>query len=355
MIGERLLRARKAAGLSLRALADAVDLSQTAINKYEKGELTPSSGQLLKIAKVLGVRTEYFLRSTSLQLEGIEYRKRASTSKTILDRISVDITDQAERWIELLSLYPQPPVSKFALPERLPERISSEEEIELAAEILRQEWGLGTNPIPDLIDTLESHGIMVIVTAVDGLEKFDGLAASVAGIPIVVVAKNWPGDRQRFTLAHELGHLVLHDRLAENLDEEKACNRFAGALLLPQGEVVKVMGTHRTALEVRELYMLKHEFGISMLGVLFRIKQAGVITESICRSWFMEFSKQGWRKGEPGDQYAHEDTYLFQGLVYRALAEGYIGESKAAELLKISLTRFKSERKLEGLHAATDQ
>lgn len=355
MIGERLLRARKAAGLSLRALAELVDVSQTAINKYEKGELTPSSGQLLKLAKALGVRTEYFLRSTTLQLEGVEYRKRSSTPQKFLDQIAVDVTDQAERWIELLGLYPQPPISKFMLPDGLPAAVDRDEQIEAVAEIVRDKWGLGTNPIPDLIDTLESRGVMVIVTAIDGCAKFDGLAASADGMPVIVVAKEWPGDRQRFTLAHELGHLLLHGRLAEGLDEEKACNHFAGAFLLPKQEVIKQIGPHRNALEVRELYMLKQEFGISMLGALFRIKQAGIISETICKNWFMEFSKRGWRKTEPGDKYRPEDTYLFEGLVYRALAEEYIGESKAAELLKISLTRFKSERKLEGSNAATDQ
>jgi Zn-dependent peptidase ImmA (M78 family) len=139
------------------------------------------------------------------------------------------------------------------------------------------------------------------------------------------------------------------------LDEEKACNHFAGAFLLPRQEVIKQIGQHRNALEVRELYMLKQEFGISMLGALFRIKQAGIISETMSKNWFMEFSKRGWRKTEPGDQYRPEDTYLFEGLVYRALAEGYIGDSKAAELLKISLMRFKSDRQLESAHAATDQ
>lgn len=355
MIGERLLRARKAAGLSLRALAEQVGVSQTAINKYEKGELTPSSGQLLKLAKALGVRTEYFLRPTTLQLQGVEYRKRSSTPQKFLDQIAADVTDQAERWIELLGLYPQPPIPKFTLPDGLPQEVAGDAQIEAVAELIRDKWALGSNPIPDLIDTLESRGVMVLVTAIEDCAKFDGLAASADGMPVIVVAKEWPGDRQRFTLAHELGHLVLHDRLAAGLDEEKACDHFAGAFLLPRQEVIKQIGQHRNALEARELYMLKQEFGISMLGALFRIKQAGIISETMSKNWFMEFSKRGWRKTEPGDQYRPEDTYLFEGLVYRALAEGYIGESKAAELLKISLMRFKSDRQLESAHAATDQ
>ena len=76
-------------------------------------------------------------------------------------------------------------------------------------------------------------------------ECFDGMAATVDGIPVVVVGRGWPGDRQRFTLAHELGHLVLHGRLASDVDEEAAANRFAGAFLAPADEVRKELGEKR--------------------------------------------------------------------------------------------------------------
>jgi len=78
MIGERLQRARKAAGLGLRALAEQSDLSHTTISKFEKEQQTPSSKQLIKLAKVLGVRTEYFFRPQTLTLSGIEYRKKST-------------------------------------------------------------------------------------------------------------------------------------------------------------------------------------------------------------------------------------------------------------------------------------
>lgn len=355
MIGERLLRARKAAGFSLRALADLVGVSQTTINKYEKEELTPSSGQLLRLSDVLGVNVEYFLRSTNLQLEGVEYRKRSTTPKKLLDKITVDVTDQAERWIELLELYPTPPISRFTLPDGLPAKLTSYEQIENVAEIIRNKWDLGSNPIPDLIDTLESHGVMVIITEIDSETKFDGLAATMHGMPIIVVGKEWPGDRQRFTLAHELGHLILQEKLVNEMDEEKACNHFAGAFLLPKQEVINQLGAHRNAIEARELYMLKHEFGISMFAALFRAKQAGIISEGISKKYFFEFSKRGWRTLEPGRPYPPEHTFRFDSLVYRALAEEYISESKAAELLKLSLIRFRSERKLESTNAVDDQ
>lgn len=357
MFAERLMRARKAAGLSMNALATEVGVSANAIKKYEHGETMPTSANLLKLAKTLGVRTEYFFRPVKIALEGIEYRKRASTPQKLLDQINGDVMEQAERWAELLDLYPDSvkPVPTFALPDNLPKQVANYDDIEVIAIQMREAWTLGLNPIPEMIDALESKGIMIISTDVESKKKFDGLAGSIGRTPVVVISSHQSGDRQRFTLAHELGHLVLHDRLNADLDEEKACNHFAGAFLLPKPALLQHIGEHRRALEPRELFMLKHEFGISMMAILVRVGQCGVISESLQKQYYMAFSQQGWRTEEPGEAYPQEETLLFEQLVYRALGEDYIGESKAAELMGISLSSFHKERKLGVTCAAAHQ
>lgn len=354
MFAERLERARKAAGLSMNALATEVGLSANAIKKYEHGTTMPSSSNLLKLAKALDVRTEYFFRPTKVKLEGVEYRKRASTPKKVLDRINGDVLDQAERWQELLELYPDSvkPIPEFSLPDELPSQISSLEQAEDLAIQMRHAWDLGLNPIHDMIDTLEAKGVMIITTDVETGKKFDGLAGKIGNTPVVVISTTQSGDRQRFTLAHELGHLVVHGRLAKGIDEEKACNLFAGAFLLPKQDLVEHLGAKRRHIEPRELFMLKHEYGISMLATLVRTGQCGIITPATQRSMFMMFSQNGWRTEEPGKAYPQETTYLHKQLVYRALGEEHIGESKAAELLGMSLSNFHKERKLEVRSAA---
>ena len=351
MIGERLQRARKAAGVSLRVLADQTNLSHTTIDKFEREKLKPSSNQLIKIAKLLGVRTEYFFRPQVIEIQTPEYRKKSSLSQKDLNKIQGDIFDQAERWHELLGLYPNSPIKSFSLLADLPALISTETQIEELAVKMRHAWELGLGCIPDLIDTLESQGIMVISTAVENDEKFDGLASVVNDIPLIVVGENWVGDRQRFTLAHELGHLLLKNRVAESLllqkDEEKLCNHFAGAFLLPKATLISHLGEHRHNLEPRELYLLKHEFGLSMQGVLFRALQAEIISQAKFKTIFFKFSQNGWRKHEPNAQYPSEQTLLFKQLVYRALAEDYISESKAAELLGLSVIKFHQQRTLD--------
>ena len=347
MIGARLKRARAASGLSMKALGDQAGVSANMIKKYEHDESMPSSGVLLKLGQALDVRSEYFFRPVNIELSRVEYRKRANTPKSVIKRITADVLEQAERWQELANLWPKFPVSGFDDVPGLLEQVGDLEQVEKVAERVRTVWKLGMNPIPDLVDLLESHGVLVIVTEVEDQEKFSGLQAEVAKQPVIVISANWPGDHQRFTLAHELGHLLLHKRLDSALDEEKACRRFAGAFLLPAISIRQQLGKKRHGLEMYELFLLKHEFGLSMQACLYRAADLGIIDESVRNRLFRRFSSQGWRKKEPGEAFPGERTVLFQRLVHRALGEGIVNESKAAELLKIPLAAFRKMRNLE--------
>lgn len=350
MIGERLYRARSANGLSMQALGTAAGISANMIKKYEHNQSMPSSGVLIKLAKALNVRSEYFFRPYRVELKDIEYRKHATTPAGLLKRIEADVIDQAERWLELDNLWPAFPVADFIAPFPDVQPLCCEEDIEAAAERLRTCWQLGSVPISDLIDLLETRGILVIVTDMGEQTRFDGLQAEIAGKPTIVVSAYWPGDRQRFTLAHELGHLLLRGRLSPGMNEENACDRFAAAFLLPAGSARLQIGEYRHHIEARELYLLKQEYGISMTACLHRLLNLGVIGTTLHKKMVAHFSHQGWHLAEPGLPYPRESTFLFQQLVYRALGEGIIGESKAAELLGLSLSAFHQARKLEPPH-----
>lgn len=355
MLGERIERARLAAGLSLRSLGEAVGLSHAAIQKYETGQSVPSSGVLLRLAEVLGVRTEYFFRPTTLVMEGVSFRKRAGLTKKREDSIRFDVMDKVERRVELEGLFPTPPVSQFKIIESLPDTVTSLDQVETIAESVRDAWGLGLDPIPELLDLLESHGLRVFQLELDGDQKFDGLAGNVNGFPIVVVGTHWPGDRQRFTLAHELGHCMLNGRIDTDIDEESACNRFAGAFLIPKQQVIKKLGFNRTRIEPRELYLLKHEFGISMQALLHRARDLDILSYDRYVGHRKFFNMKGWSRVEPGDQYPPEKSKIFDQMIFRALAEDYIGESKAAEFLNIPLNQFRSLRDMDAIDAASYQ
>jgi len=351
MIGERIKQARKAAGLSLRALADRAGVTAMAISKYEAGKSTPSSRVLLDLSKALGVRTEYFFRPVKIELQEIKHRKHSQLPKKALEQIEGDVKEQLERFIELEELLPNGPVQAFRLPENLPAPIADLDQIEAVARQLRESWDLGVDPIPLMTDMLEERGIKVFQSQAIN-DRFDGMAATVDGIPVIVVGRGWPGDRQRFTLAHELGHLVLHGRLADGIEEEAAANRFAGAFLAPADEVRKELGEKRTWLEPQELAVLKKAYGLSMQGWMHRAKDLGIMPENHYVAMRKYFNSRGWNKTEPGEQYPKEEPQLFDQLVYRALAQDLISESKAAELLRMPLSEFQKKRNMPSARPA---
>jgi Zn-dependent peptidase ImmA (M78 family) len=139
--------------------------------------------------------------------------------------------------------------------------IKSIEEAEYVAEFVRASWDLGSGPILNMITVLEEHGIFVIT--VPFIEGFDGFSCWVNNnIPVIACRANIPGDRQRFNLAHELGHLIL--KIDDGLNEEMVCHRFAGAYLAPRKAVYNKLGQSRSSLDLDELLILKQEYEISM-------------------------------------------------------------------------------------------
>ncbi len=121
MIADRIRQARLAAGLTLGALGEQVGVSHTAIQKYEKGLLTPSSTQLLKLARACGIRTEYFFRTHTVELLQPEFRKLSTFGKTAQDALKIKVVELVEKRVELLGAFPELPFPAFAPPANLPD------------------------------------------------------------------------------------------------------------------------------------------------------------------------------------------------------------------------------------------
>ncbi len=349
----RLQQARKMASLSLRGLADLVGLSHAAIKKYEDGDVYPSSDVLLKIAKALNIRIDFFFRPIKYpSLKDVKFRKRKKLSKKAEEIIKFDIINQIERRFELENLYPFPALASFKLPENIPLKITHLEEIESLAESLRDFWRLGRNPIHNLIDALENHGVRVFI--VDSSENyFDGFSTVIDDQPIIVISSRWPGDRQRFNLIHELCHYILKNRLPSSINEEQACNRFSGAFLIPKEVIFQVIGEKRHAIELPELILLKEQFQMSLAAICFRLRDLKVINESTFKQLMIRFRKQGWHLDEPGVKILPEKAHTFERMLFHALSEEYIGESKAAELLCCSLNQLKALRQVKNPRVVT--
>lgn len=340
MIGQRLKIARAAGGLSLRDLEGAIDnrVTAQAIGKYERNEDMPSSGVLSALAGALNVSEDYLLGEDDLVLDGVEFRKKELTSKREEAFVEGQTLHLLERYLALEDVLGIPNAA-WDRPREAPYPVNKVEDAEIAARALRFNWGLGLDPIPNLSELLEERGVKVLSV---NLTDIDGLTARVRRkdgdpIPVIVVNKNNWSERKRFTLAHELGHMLIE--CSDNVKSEDAANRFASALLMPAEVLYREIGKHRTSISLGELCALKKLFGASVQAITYRCRDLGIINFPAYKKLFQFFNDKGWRKPpykEPcAIDPAKEEPRRMERLCFRALAEAIISESKAAEILGI--------------------
>ena len=153
---------------------------------------------------------------------------------------------------------------------------------------------------------------------------------------IVVQRAKW-GERRRFTMAHELGHLVLD--FGPKVDDEDAAHRFAEAILMPAEALWAMVGKRRTSIGWSELFDVKRLFGVSVQALTHCCKHLGVFGNVLFERLLNDFSRLGWSRPPYDEPCAMNVERLarFERLCFRALAEGAIPASKAAELLGITV------------------
>ena len=347
MFSERLKLARKRNGLSLRALSSCMEgiVSAQAIGKYERGEMMPSSTVAIALAKALDVSMSYLLSPSNISLESVEFRKLASTKARERAAVEGEVLDHVDRYLqveELLGIAS----SVGEEPNGAPYGIDAVEDAERAAVSVRNAWNLGGGPIPDMTELLEERGIKVfklsLPRSVDGLTCYVHRADG-EDVPVVVCSTDKSIERQRFTLAHELGHMVME--IPTGVPEEKACHRFASAFLVPQDELAREVGRRRFNFGFGEIIEIKRMFGVSAAALVVRMRDLGIVTEATMVSIFRGIGSS-WRKDEPCPLERTESPGRFRRLCLRALAEEAISESKAAELLSLRVSEI--ERVMAG-------
>lgn len=324
--GFRIKLARKKERLSMKELADKVGVSTAAISKFERELTFPRQSTLIKLARALSVGVEYFFRENSVNTLEPTYRKHYKFSKKDQEALEADITEVIERYLEAMAIFDDPINHDFKLPSFI---INTLENAEQAANELRDLWNLGANPIVDLAGTLEKKGIAII--AVGGYQRFDGISCWVNNkLPVIAFNKDLPGDRQRFSIAHELGHLVI--KTNELIDFEKAAHRFAASFLVTAQAVKEELGNKRTNLNLNELIIFKQTYGFSLQAWARRAFDLNIISHSTYTTLCKQINARGWRISEPGEVPSEEPNYL-KLTVYKALAEKLITPSYAAALI----------------------
>lgn len=339
MINDQIRRARLLRGLSLVEVAQRMgDITKQALSKFETGLAVPNSTRLLQLARALEVKPEYFFRSDRVQLAPLEFRKLARMTKKLELQIEERVRDVLERYIGLEQCFGPDDTAQVPLQAPRAFAVSNAEEAEHAAEQLRAQWAIGGDAIAHLTELLEDHGIKVaLLEHVDG---FDGACAATHDERHVLIALNRerPGERLRFTAAHELGHWVMQLPSAmPEKEQESCCHRFAGALLYPRQRVAADFGTHlRHRVLPIELLNAKRRYGISMGAALRRLKDLHLISDPGYQSMNLLFSSKGWRREEPEPLQA-EQPRRFESMVYRALATDLISPTRAAEFLQCNV------------------
>lgn len=339
---QRLAGARRMSGLSLRALSERLQkkVSYQTLSNWEKGKGAelPEMPVLLALASVLNVRLDFFFEPVRAKIAQPEFRKRKSKLKVkqesaLLEQAQVGL----DRYLELeeiagASTVVDNPLSGI--------KVATLEHAENAAKQLRDAWDLGGNSIPQVVEMLEEHGIRVLEA--DAPESFDGLAAWAGDIPFMLVNRKVKDRcRLRFTLLHELGHLLmLIPEALEQKEIEKLCNRFASALLFPAEAFRSHFGERRRHVTLHELISLKEEWGMSIAAIAYRAKDLGILSEDRHRSFSINLSQCGYKKEEPGAYAMPERPQRFKQITLRSFAEEVISGTKAAALLDVPYESF---------------
>ncbi len=339
-IGERLKLARMMARLSQQELAERTGVSKMAISKYESSQMLPSSDVLPKLAQALDVRLEFLLRQAPQLNIQPTYRRHGRMAAKVEQAIIAEIQEWLERYLAVEAFFPDEEIPAYRQPEGFPDRVASLDDAERAAEKLRDTWQLGNDPIENLTELLEARGIKVGL--VKGDDHFDACTFWVnAAIPVIAVRQGTFGDRERFSLAHELGHIMLD--IAPGVDEEKAASRFAGSFLASAHAMFMELGPARRSLDPFELLLLKQKYGMSMAAWIYRAKALGILSENDAAGMWQTFRSRGWHRQEPGRQMETEEPTRLCRLVRRLIAEDVISRSRAAELLGERIELFLKE------------
>ncbi|MEB2288237.1 MAG: XRE family transcriptional regulator [Anaerolineae bacterium] len=333
-IGERLKLARLKAHLSQRELAGRVGLSAMSISKYENNVMVPGAETLFKLAQALDVRVEFLLRQVPhLHIEPVYHRHKRMGPRA-QEAVRAQIQDWLERYLLVESLWPEE--VHVQMPQGFPHPVRMLDDAERAAAALREAWQMGSDPIVSLTELLEERGVNVGL--VEGADDFDACTFLYDDYtPVIAVNQNRSADRQRFDLAHELGHLMM--RVAEDLDEEKAAHRFAAAFLVPAEAAIMELGHRRSHLDLYELLELKGKYGMSVAAWVYRAQDLGILSDSAARQLWRQLSARGWRKQEPRALPAETPGRMYR-LVRRLVAEGIISEARAAELMGQRIALF---------------
>jgi Zn-dependent peptidase ImmA (M78 family)/DNA-binding XRE family transcriptional regulator len=343
--GERIREARSIRGLSQTVLAELVHVKRQAISAFEKDKIKPSPETLFAIASITEFPIPFFLnerpRGDSIRTAPISFRKKAAATKTAkmqaeeYEKIFADIYYYLD---QRLDFHP----ARVPFHENLDYRTLDQEDIEQIAVEVRRTWELGDGPIPHLARLLENNGVMIAsISLPDTLDAFSTWRHN---RPFIFLSdENASGVRRRFNLAHELGHLVLHQAVEARAFEdpeqlkklEGQAHRFAGAFLFP----AKSVNNEYFSNSLPALEKLKSRWKLSIGAIARRLFDIGLISKHQYKYLNMQLGSA--RKHEPlDDSIPREKPELIKRAFEVLLQNRILSIQNAIDDLMISETVF---------------
>lgn len=338
--GDRLRQARQLALRTKQSLAAPLGVSAAAIGQYESGVTPPRAELIPLLAKELDVPREFFATGrplARLQIADAFFRSlRATTAKQRAKAVSYteqlwELVHAIEKHIRLPTVNLPGFVGGEVEPGALPSDPIA------AARALRKAWGLGTEPIPHLVRTIENQGIITILVpfAENEVARIDAFSTLSLSRPIIVLSPDRANDvyRHRFTAAHELGHLVMHGELAGGDPKlEREADRFAAEFLTPSLVIHDLLPRR---IDFRKLNQLSEQWGVSIKSLVYRCREVGLLSDATARRAYIrlnQLSEQGVIATQPVYQFPGEVPSLLSRAVELAAANGVTITSLAREL-----------------------
>lgn len=291
--GDRIRQAREIAGLTQVALAELAEVDQSTVARWERDLLEASDEQLQKVSLATKFPVSFFRRPSGPEFPFGSLLNRARKSLRSEDR---DRLRQLGRLTFELATTLADQFAPVAI--HIPQVSAADPR--KAAESTRNAFGLSPDtPLTNIINRLERNGVFVFAVPdeIDEHDAYSLWADTVPRKPVVVVSAGKPGDRLRWNVARELGHLVMHRSFdGSHVEREEQADLYASELLLPSA-VMRV--ELQPPLTLTRLAELKGKWGVSIQALVNCAWQLGIISDRQRKYLFMQLSSMGWRKNEP--------------------------------------------------------
>jgi Zn-dependent peptidase ImmA (M78 family)/transcriptional regulator with XRE-family HTH domain len=325
----RLTLARERSGLTKRDLADRAGVTAAAITQFERRQSCPSPGTLSRLAAELGLPPAYFTTGRPVlpvAEENTHFRSPRTTRVYERRQARAAMSHLAEtvRAIQTVVRLPPP---------RLPDLGPGPED---AARGLRTAWDLPPGPVHHLVRLLEANGAVVSMARFGAGERIDGFSCRPCGLdrPLICLSRDRGNPlRRRFSAAHELGHLLLHDEAGGRQHEHEA-NRFAAEFLTPAAEIADLLPAR---LDLARLLEIQRVWGVSIQALLRRSLELGRIDETLHRKGLATLTRLGWRRDEPSGDYPTE----WPSVLTEAVELAGLSEHTLAAGLRLPLTEIR--------------